>query len=517
MMNRKPAQVFDKLKDGGCIRRSMEYGRWTIPTITANLDGSNYSGAQQVVRRDYQEIGALLVNSLASNLVDILFPVQVPFFRASMSSAMKDELEQRGEDTAAVEKSLALAGKLCSERLHGQRGRASLILALKHLIVTGNAALHRDTTDGHTRVYGLGDYVVERDYNGKVMQAVVRETTTWRAVPPDVRKSVQSSDPDRVFNDDTKVVRYWWLQITYRGKRVGYTVSEWLDGAYLTESWYPAAVCPWVFPTWNLIPGEHYGHGHVEDYSTGFRTLSELSAGSLEYAVEMMRVLYAVGPGAGTQVRDLQNAPTGRYVFVDPSQVSPFETNGGQKLAQVDAKIDSVIQRLTKAFMYSGPTRDAERVTAYELQRTAAEAQKLLGSVYNTLADDLQVPLASFLLVELDKDFEVALAGRQMKIQVLSGTVALGQVTDIENLLSAAQQIAAIIPVAQLDKRIDPARVVDVVLLANSIDSEKIMFTPEQQRANEEAAQASQNAQQSLLEAGNAAQQSETIQQALGG
>ena len=49
--------------------------------------------------------------------------------------------------------------------------------------------------------------------------------------------------------------------------------------------------------------------------------------------------------------------------MADGTQVMPFELpNNGGKLQQVDAKIEAVIQRLSKAFMYDGIVRQAERV-----------------------------------------------------------------------------------------------------------------------------------------------------------
>ena len=52
------------------------------------------------------------------------------------------------------------------------------------------------------------------------------------------------------------------------------------------------------------------------------------------------------------------------------------------------------MQRLSRAFMYNGPARDAERVTMYELQLQAQEANNQLGGLFSTLAESVQIPLA---------------------------------------------------------------------------------------------------------------------------
>ena len=93
---------------------------------------------------------------------------------------------------------------------------------------------------------------------------------------------------------------------------------------------------------------------------------------------------------------------------------------------------------------------------------------------------------------------------------------ALGASTEVDSLLEATQQIAAAIPVAQLDARVDSKRVVDVILRGKSIPPSLIMYTPEEQRANEEAAAAQQQAQAAQLEASTAVDQAAALGQVLG-
>jgi hypothetical protein len=55
-------------------------------------------------------------------------------------------------------------------------------------------------------------------------------------------------------------------------------------------------------------------------------------------------------------------------------------------MAIASQAIEELFGRLAKAFMYQANTRDAERVTAYELQRDAQEAENTLGGAYSMLS-----------------------------------------------------------------------------------------------------------------------------------
>ena len=72
---------------------------------------------------------------------------------------------------------------------------------------------------------------------------------------------------------------------------------------------------------------------------------------------------------------------------------------------------------------------------------------------------------------------------RQHNFRIHIGPLDYGS---FESLLPAG----AVLPVVQLDKRINPQKVVDIVFSGRSIDTSTLFFTPEEQQANAEAEQA---------------------------
>lgn len=471
-----------------------------------------------LVERDYQEIGALLVNGLSSKLTRLLFPTQYPFYQASASGKFKESAAKRGMDDAGLRAMFARLETQSNKRLFLNAGYASLILALKHLIVTGNVLLHRDSGKGKITAYGLQQFGVRRDGTGTLLDCVLREFTTVEALPTELQVALREVSSSKYGRAEQTVEKYTRIHRALRNGVEGYEVSQQVDTVSVGEaSWYPTNLCPWMVPTWVLIPGEHYGRGHVEDYAGGFAKLSTLSEAGALYGVEVMRVVHLVGAGAGSDIDELASSESGEYVRGDPNQVQAHESGDANKLAAVEAMIETTIQRLAKAFMYQGSTRDAERVTAYELQLDAQEAEYTLGGVYSTLSGGMQVPLAHILMVEVSDNTLPGLISGQLVPDVTAGIPALGRSADVQNLLQASQELVAVIPIAQVDDRIDPQKITDMVLRGRSVDTEELFYAPEKYKQIKEANAQVAAGQQGLVAADTLANSGESITQTLTG
>lgn len=119
--------------------------------------------------------------------------------------------------------------------------------------------------------------------------------------------------------------------------------------------------------------------------------------------------------------------------------------------------------------------------------------------------------MAHILLTEVSDLAITGLITGELAPDVTAGIPALGRASDVQNLLIAAQELGAVLPVVQLDKRINPQKVVDIVFSGRSIDTSTLFFTPEEQQANAEAEQAKQAAQQNLLQADTLASQADQL------
>lgn len=504
--------LFNKLQDTTVIERSELYSHWTLPYVMADFSGSY--GRRVVLERDYQEMGALLVNHLSAKLAKLLFPSSHPFFKIKPAPSFVKEAQNNGATLTALNSGLARLEMDASQQLFLNASYAQLILALKHLLITGNVLLYRDRATQKSVAYGLQSFVVRRDGKGEMLDCVLRECTYVEALEEDIQKLLKISDKNKYSRPEQEVDLYTRIHREYRNGQIVFVVTQEVDTIPVgTPSEYPRHLCPWTVPTWNLIVGEHYGRGLVEDYAGGFAKLSDLSEAAALYGIEIMRVVHLVAAGAGTDIDDLMSAESGEYVRGDPDTVKAHEAGDAGKLQQVLGTISEVWGRLAKAFMYEANTRDAERVTAYELQRDAQEAENALGGAYSSLSASLQVPLAHVALMEVNSDVLPGLISEELKLSIVAGIPALGRSSDVQNLLACSQEAAAIVPaLVQLDKRVDPHKVMDMLYAGRSVDV--ALFHKSEQQLNEEAQAAQQAAagEAQMMQAADMADQANQMQ-----
>lgn len=503
--------LFEKLQDTGVIARNLQYARWTLPQLMADLEQTR-GQSRATVERDYQEVGALLVNNLASKLGRLLFPASTPFFRIKPSPEILAEADAGGRRAELTSKlsSLELAS---AQRLFLNASYAQLLLCLRHLIVTGNALLHRDSKTNTTVVYGMQSFGIRRDGRGNLLDCVLREFTYAEALDPDVQLALRAKDRVKYSRPECEVALYTRIRRVVGEFGPVMHVSQEVDTIPVGEpSTFPEHLCPWTAPTWSIIPGEHMGRGLVEDYAGGFAKLSDLSEAAALYGVEMMRVVHLVSAGSGTDIDDLAQAEHGEYIRGDPNGVVAHESGDSQKLVAVQAEIEQTFARLARAFMYQANTRDAERVTAFELQQEAQEVEHTLGGAYSTLASTLQVPLAAVLIQEEDPAALAGLVTGDIRPHIMAGIPALGRTSDVQNLLLAVQESAAALAITQFDQRYDPQKIVDLVMAGRSVDTEALRRTEQQMQELQNAAQQQAQGMQQVQQAQGMADAAEQLQ-----
>lgn len=353
--------LFTKLQDSEVVRRATCYAHWTLPALMADMQSRD---GKALLERDYQEMGAILTNFLAAKVAGILFPSSRPFFKISASAQLVQDALEQGTAKAALIAGLSRMETDACALLFQNSSYNQIILALKHLIVTGNALVYRDTAKHRTITYGLQSYATRRDGQGVLLDCILREFTYVEALPIELQDVLKASNRVRYSRPEQECTIYTRIHREYNQNReVIYKVTQEVDTTPCgTEGIYQEHLCPWQALTWNLIPGEHHGRGLVEDYAGGFAKLSDLSEAHALYAIEVMRIVHLVASGSGTDIDDFAAAETGEYIAGSPDTVSAHESGDGAKLQQVSNEIAQITQRLSTAFMYGANTRDAERV-----------------------------------------------------------------------------------------------------------------------------------------------------------
>lgn len=506
-----------KYRDESVVLKCMQYAKWTLPQLMVDVTLQT-DGHSAVLERDYQEIGPLLVNNLAAKLTALLFPASRPFYEAELSEELRDRAKARGIDETTLVAEFAKLVLKSSKRLFKNASYAQLVQATRHLIVAGNVLVNRDSKEQRCTTYGLQSFSVRRDGRGILLDTVLRERTYIEALPPDIQRTLRIAYPNKYRRpDDAPPIELFTRIERKTGKtgRVFFEVSQQADEIDIgTPGTYPEHLCPWQVVTWNLIAGEHYGRGLVEDYAGGFAKLSDGSEAATLYGIEIMKVVHLVAPGVGADIDELATSESGQYVQGANGAVQAHEAGDALKLQAMRAELSEVFGNLARAFMWKANTRDAERVTAFELRLDAQEADNVLGGTYSSLAETWQVPFAHILMHEENPATLAGILDDSIKLDIIAGVPALGRSLDLQNLLTAAQDASVIVPAfGQLSKKVDTEKLFQIVMAFSNVPIDDFMKSKAQLNAEDEAEKQAMQGQQQIVNAQAGAETAEALQE----
>lgn len=504
MTNYTNAELYQKYEDANVLDASLTLAEWTLPAIMPATFETSSTATRSMVDRDYQSFGAIITNHLASKLTTALFPTGTSFFKLYKNASVEQTLAEDGITTDQVSSKLIEIEDEATSNLMSSAGLSKLTYLMSLLIVTGNALLYRDSELRALRVYNLQNYVVRRDSSGAVVTIVIRERI--------LREDLEAEGVDTTYLKAEDYVMYTKVQRGYvetkNGRDIIFTVTQEVDGKPVGDPIvYPHNMCPYIPVVWNLVTGEHYGRGHAEDHGGLLARLSALSYSLAKYEAEALRVINLVSPDSTIDIDALAEADCGAYVSGTRGGIEASETGATSKIRDVLSDIQSIKQELSVAFMYSGNTRDAERVTAVEIRVNAQEAELGMGGKYSMLGDNLLVPLAHILVGEVNDLLGLAISIGELKLKMTVGTSALNRSLITQRLLNAANELNLVLPVFQnAGKRFNIDKVIEVVLDGHGIDVSAISYSKEELEAMQQQEKEAMNAAspQAALDAASA-------------
>jgi hypothetical protein len=384
-------------------------------------------------------MGSAGVTHLSSRLSNAFLPAGRPFMRFDLPPKVKMQIE--GEIDGETTKGLALAEQLVQAEVEASDWRDATRQTVQQLLVAGNA-LEEMLPDNTIRVYRLDTYVVRRDFSGKLVEFIIEEKIDESGLPSDLRELLKSGGLNK---KDEKVCLYTWgVKDTEAGT---WDVEQHIEEVAVPDTLqtYPEKNLPYFALRWTSTPGEDYGRSMVEEHIADLRSLDALEKANLEMAGMASRNLIMVAPGAaaaGLKNR-IVRAINGDVVVGDPDsvQLKAFENSIGYQITSEQVRV--LREMLARSFLLlSGAQRDAERVTAAEIERDITEIEAALGGNFSTLSKDM-MEARTRLLVE------------QMKIQeklpdfpedvvepiILTGLEALSRERDVGRATQAAQLI----------------------------------------------------------------------------
>lgn len=490
------AQVFQsrESKKLSLVRRCEEYAQWTLPHVFP------FSGMKDTeMQGPVDSTGARAVNHLSNKLIMTLFQPYSPFFRLQISSDVAKELEaaaQAGDKDAQgvldnLDKLLADAEKDAMRTLDYNKYRTEATNAAKALIITGNALMYHPEV-GRVQSYGLRDYCVQRDLSGTVIEIITRDKKAFGTFAQPVKDALRASRNKKYDKDSCDVTLYTYIEMKDDGK---YHMSQSADDVPLdSKAVWTVEELPYITLAWNLVRGEDYGRGLVEDYAGAFHALFVLNNALVDMIGIASDVKFLVDPASVIDVKEMNDSESGTYHSGKEGDVTTVKFDKVMDIQAVEAAIVRFQQQIGQAFLLnSAVTRDAERVTAEEIRYVAQELELSHGGIYSRFAEEWQLRTAVLMLRKVDIKIG---AGSEIYPQIITGLDSLSRAGDLDNLrmFVADLQLLQSVP-DEMRAVIDPARFAAFIGTRRGVDYEKFLKTPTQIQQEQAAMAQAQQAQ----------------------
>jgi len=486
-----------------------KYAEWTLPYVFPR-ESPSVANEELPVAQD--SIGAKGTNHLANKIISTLFPAKSLFFRLVIDQEMKDLIEKAmavdnqgidadtlkqklEEQVTAAEAELAKAEHRVEDHLDMVQFRPEAINVAKQLIVTGNSLVYFPEDKSPMQVYNLRNFHVVRDVSGEVVEMMTRDMRDFETFKQEVQdqltsnakwKALHKGDAQKANKDyqhDTPVTIYTRILLENDGK---YHVTQYADDVKLdTEgAVYTKSTCRWIPLVWNMVQGENYGRGLVADYAGAFHAVNVLSNSLLNIAAVMGDIKIFVDPQSMIDVTRLEESASGTYHAGKPEQIGNMKVNMIQEAQFMQAMIERYEKQIAAAFMLTSDlTRDAERVTAQEIQQNVDELETSNSGIYSRLAATWQFRTAVLALA--DTNFKGI--GDGIIPKVITGMDSLSRAGEAYNmrLFMADLQLLNTVPPEVL-AAIKKPQFVKKVGSFHQVDYESWIMTEAEMQANAE-------------------------------
>jgi hypothetical protein len=472
------------------LDRARKAAKVTIPSL---LPPEGHTGATKLYS-PWQSIGSRGVNNLAAKLLLTLLPPE-PFFRFVIAQLEQEKLAaQKGgaAQKTELEEGLSKYEKEIMVEIETGKIRVSAFEVMLHLIVAGNVLMFMPLSGG-AKVYHLDSYIVLRDGMGEVLEIIAEEKLSPQTVPEAIKGLVAER-----CSTDEKILRLHTC-VKREGKR--YVTWQEVKGIEVPGSrgHYALDASPFIALRWTIISGEDYGRGHIESLQGDLQSVEGLSQSIVEGSAAAAKMLLLVNPNGVTKLKTVAEAPNGAIRTGNAADVTVVQS---QKA--IDLRIAKETRTEIKAdveaslLMASSVQRQAERVTAAEIQMMARELESALGGVYALLAQEFQLPLVTRLIAQMVKQKRLKpLPKGIVRPTIVTGLAALSRGNDLQRLDIFMQGVEKYGP-DKVDLYVNMTDLFTRRATALGLDQKGLIRSPEEVAQSQQQQQMSSMVQQAI-------------------
>ena len=462
----------------------------TLPYLIRGEEEHN-GGAKDLIT-PWQSVGAKGVVTLASKLMLALLPPQTSFFKLQLDENALADNQVPPEMKSELDLSFAKIERTILEAIAASSDRVIVHQALKHLIVAGNVLIFMGQSG--LKMFPLNRYVLERDGNGNVIEIVTKERINkeilYEIVPEDFFYEQQKLSDDEDYEDTQECDIYTYC--TREGNKYKWHQEVYDKIIPGSQGNAPINASPWLPLRFNVVDGEPYGRGRVEEFMGDLKSLEALMQALVEGSAAAAKVVFTVSPSSTTKPQTLAQAGNGAIIQGRPDDIGVVQVGKTADFGTAFNMAQQLERRLSEAFLILN-VRQSERTTAEEVRMTQMELDQQLGGLYSLLTIEFLVPYLSRKLMVFQKSGEIPqIPGDMVKPTIVAGVNALGRGQDRESLIMFMTTIAqAMGPEAMMQyinaeeaiKRLAAAQGIDVLNLVKSMQE-----IQQEQQAEEEKA-----------------------------
>ena len=214
----------------------------------------------------------------------------------------------------------------------------------------------------------------------------------------------------------------------------------------------------------------------------------------IEGAAASAKVLFLVNPNGITRASTIAKAPNGAIREGSAADISVMQVGKGSDFTVAQTIIQRIEARLEYAFMMARSVqRDAERVTAAEINLMAQELENSLGGIYSILTQEFQLKYLKRRIHMMVRAGKVAkLDSKLVQPKIVTGLQGLGRGNDRNKLIEFITTVAQALGPDVMRQYVNVDEAIKRLATSIGIDTANLVKDAEQIQAEMEQAQQQQ-------------------------
>jgi hypothetical protein len=272
-----------------------------------------------------------------------------------------------------------------------------------------------------------------------------------------------------------------------------------------SDSSAPLKHSPWMPLRFNVVEGESYGRGRVEEFFGDLQSLEALMMAMVEGSATAAKVVFLVNPAATTKPGQLAKASNGAIITGRPDDVGVVQVGKTADFRTVMEMIQNLTQRLSDAFLVLS-VRQSERTTAAEVQATQQELNEQLGGIFGALTAELLQPYLNRKLHVLQRSGNMpALPKGVVTPTVVAGLYGVGRGQDRQALIEFFQTLAQNFGPESVAKYVNVPEGIKRLATSSGIDTAGLVKLPQQLKQDKDQAMSDSASMSMVNQAGQLA------------